>query len=186
MNEFEQLAVLTALESAVTEKKKELREVIDDEMRNAYETTGSDRVSLRVNGEKVGSVSVIESKPGFRVDSMAELEEFALDYDLAHIERRIAPDMVDSVIAAMRNMFGNKVINEAVEERVVMNDGWEKRLRNVGGEAVLEDSGLIVPGVSYVPAQYKSTRVTGCKPADVLPKALASGEVYALLEGGER
>lgn len=184
MNTFEQLAVLTAMEKAVKDRIKEVRSEANENLLEAYESMGVEKLALKVGGgTKVGEFIVTFNAEGFEVTDRAAFEDFALDYGLARVNRSIRPDMMESCIRALEGVFSEEVLAEAVEERVELNPDWEKAIYNIAGVPCYEDSGMPVPGLAVRPKTVKSTMVRGCKPVEVLPLAFEGGAATLLLGG---
>lgn len=181
MSVYESLAVLTALQKAVRERLDEVRAEADEGMGD-----GIEKRTLSVGGEKVGEIALTFSKEGWDVTDAEAFEAFALDYGFAHVERAIRPEWMETCVKAIESAFDQDVLEGVIEERVVLDGDWERYVTQVDGEPTFLDSGMVVPGVARRPKAPKGTRVTGCKPADVIPalRSLPGGVERALL-GGE-
>lgn len=183
---IEKLPMLVALEKVVKDEIKSVRRECDGILLDAYEDEWCERKALRVGNVKVGDFSVTFNSDGFDIVDRAAFEDFALDYGMATKRRRIRPDMEQSAIRYLENSLDPEVFAEAVEEEVVLDPDWEKGMTKVGDLVTYLDSGLNVPGVEFRPKTVKGTRVTGCKPADVLPlMQQLEGGVTAFLTGGD-
>lgn len=181
----EKLPVLIALEKAVKDEIKVIRRDCDAALLDGYEADGYEKRALRVGGEKVGDFTVTFASEGYEITDREAFNDFALDYGLATIRRTIRPDMMESAIRALESEFTPEVLEQAVQTEVVLHPDWEKGLTNVCGVVQYMDSGLNVPGVAFRPKAVKGTRVTGCAPADVIPRLnQLDGGVTALLTGG--
>lgn len=192
MTQFEKLAALTAIDKALKPQIKAVRAECDAYLKDAYESMGVERMALKVGGQKAGDFLIAFTADGFDVTDKAAFEEFALDYGLATVRRKIRPEMMASAVRALEDYFEPEVLDEVFEDEVVLCSDWEKAIYNVNGTPVYEDSGLVVPGLSPRPREIKNTQVRGCKPEDTLPKVAArmGGEFNAgftalLLEGGD-
>lgn len=182
---FEKLPVLTALEKAVKDELKVVRRECDEQLLDVYAADGYEKKALKIDGAKVGDFTVCFNSAGYDIVDRPAFEEFALEYGMARIRRTIRPDMMDSAIKALEDAFPPEVMDEVIEETVELSPDWEKAMFDVGGVVQYFDSGLNVPGVEIRPKTVKGTRVTGCKPADVIPRlAQLDGGVDALLLGG--
>lgn len=181
----EKLPVLIALEKAVKDEIKVIRRECDDTLLEGYEDAGYEKRALKVGGQKVGEFTVTFNSEGFEIVNRPMFEEFALDYGMAYEKRTIRPDMMESAIKALEAYFPQDVIDQTVQTEVVLHPDWEKAMENVGGVVQYMDSGMNVPGVAVRPKTVKGTRVTGCKPQDVIPRLnQLDGGVTALLTGG--
>lgn len=182
MNVYEELAVLTALQKAVKERLDEVRAEADEGMGD-----GIEKRTLSVGGEKVGEIAVTFAKEGWDVTDMEALSSFALDYGFAHVEKAIRPDWMETCVKALESSFEPDVLESAIESKVVLDGDWERYVTSVDGEPTYLDSGMVIPGVSRRPKRPKGTRVTECKPADVIPalRNLPGGIERALLGDGE-
>lgn len=182
---MEKLPILVALEKAVKDELKATRAECDEMLLDFYDCDGFERRALRINGEKVGDFAVTFNSEGFCIEDMEAFEEFALSYGMATVRKTIKPEMVESVIKYIENDFDPEVVSEIIQSEVVISPDWEKAMVNVGGVAMYFDSGLSVPGVVPRPKTVKGTRVTGCKPKDVMPRLnQIEGGAAALLLGG--
>ena len=180
MSVYEELAVLTALQKAVKARLDEVRAEADDGMGD-----GIEKRTLSVGGTKVGEIAETFAKEGWDVSDRDAFESFALDYGFAHVERRIAPDWMETCVKALESCFDADVLDDAIEERVVLDGDWEKRIEKVGDAPCYLDSGAVVPGLEWRPKRHKGTRVTGCDPAEVVPllRSLPGGVERALIGG---
>lgn len=186
LSPIEKLPMLVALEKVVKDEIKAVRRECDGILLDTYEDEGYERKALRVGNVKVGDFSVTFNSDGFDIVDREAFEDFALDYGMATKRRRIRPDMEQSAIRYLENSLDPEVFAEAVEEEVVLDPDWEKGMTRVGDLVTYLDSGLNVPGVEFRPKTVKSTRVTGCRPADVLPlMQKMEGGVTAFLTGGD-
>lgn len=184
MKAVERVAILTAMKKAVDESLKAARAEADDDLLDAYDDMGVEKMALKLDGQKVGEFVVTFAKEGFEVSDKDAFNEFALDYGMAEIRRTIKPDMMESCIRALEDVFEPDVLSEAVQESVVLHPDWEKALENVGGVVQYMDSGLNVPGVRIVPKRVKGTMVRGCDPSTVIPIVNQLPEAATLLLGG--
>lgn len=185
LSPIDKLPMLVALEKVVKDEIKAVRRECDDALLDTYEDEGYERKALRVGNVKVGDFSVTFNSDGFDIVDRAAFEDFALAYGMASERKRIRPDMEQSVIRHLENNLDPEVYAEAIETEVVLDPEWEKGMELVCGVVQYMDSGLNVPGVEFRPRTVKGTRVTGCKPADVLPlMQQMEGGVTAFLTGG--
>lgn len=177
MNPYEKLAALTAMEKAIKQVKAKIRAEADDGLLGTYDSMGVERLALKMGGQKVGEFAVTYAAEGYDVTDMAAFQDFALDYGFATVRRGIRPEMADSVINALRDHFDEDVVAECVYEEVAIDPEWERFIFPVQGIPTFMDSGMPVPGIRHRPKQVEGTRVTGCKPEEVLP-------IVGTLEGG--
>ena len=184
MKPTEKLAVLTAMKKALDVALKEARAEADDMLADAYDDMGVEKMALKLDGEKVGELLVTFTKDGFEICDRAAFESFAMDYGMAEVRRTIRPDMMESAIKALENVFSEEVLAETVEETVVIHPDWELAMANVGGVVQYMDSGMNVPGVMPVPKRVKGTMVRGCEPDKVIPIVNQLPEAATLLLGG--
>lgn len=188
MNPMEQLAVLTAMEKAVKDRIKCVRDDCNRSLLQNHDDMGVEKVAMKVCGSKVGDMTVTFNADGFAVVDREAFEEFAVDYGLATKRKRIRPEMMESAIKAIEGAFEPDVAAEVIEEYTALSPDWEKAMERGNGCVLYMDSGMPVPGVEYRPKRVKGTMVRGCKPDDVLPllRSLPGGIDGLLLgEGGE-
>lgn len=187
MNNREKLAVLTALEKLVKDRKAEVRAECDAEFADLCSEFGTDKITLTVNGSKVGSYTMTFRPEGFTVTDREAFEDFCLTYGLATVKRSIRPTMMHAAIKVIEGSIEPDHWRDFIEEEVVVVGDWEEKLVNVAGKVLYADSGLEVPGVVFRPRTMKNTQVKGCKPEDVEPliKAMPGGINALLLGGGE-
>lgn len=178
MNPTEELAILTAMEKAVKDRIKEVRAIANDELTDAFNDYGVEKIGLRVNGEKVGDFAVTFEKEGYAITDQEQLDEFALDYGLAYYADGIKDEA--EAISYLRTMAP-----EFLERKVAYYVDWDKAITYSGGECLYMDSGMEIPGIEYKPKRLKGTRVTGCNPQEVIPRALKAGHINQLLLGGD-
>lgn len=164
MTDYERLAIAQAVWKALgtlvsTEDEDSLRSTCDRRLLDAYVEDGTDRVQLRVGGAKVGTLSVVMTKPVrksvLEVTDRRAFEAWALENGYAHEETRIVVDDEQDTLSSL--------VTDGV-----MPDGCEWR-------EVDE------------PARVKGTTIRGCNPqdvADALGDALP-GAVMGLLTGGD-
>lgn len=176
MKTTEQLAVLTALQKMVKGRLDEVRREADDDLLDAYDEDGVTKRALKIGGVKVGDHIVVMTTGTWEIEDSAAFEEFALDYGIGTIERSIKPEYIPRVLEILVCE-----LPEAIEETVKLDPKWQSCLTNTGGVATFMDSGLRVPGVTYVGQQVKNTQVRGCKPEDVAPIIASLGGIDALL-----
>ena len=157
MEATERLACLMAMKKAVDTELSLARGECNDELAGLAESAHVEKRALLVDGVKVGEHAVTYSSAGFEVENPDAFEDFALCNGLARIV-----------------------------ERVEYLDGWQRCVEAVGGKVLVKGTDVEVPGVRYVPRHASGTRVTGCKPAEVLPLLRGvEGGAQALLEGKE-
>lgn len=187
LTSYEAVAVATAMDKALKGVAKTARAEADSDLMEAYEGMGFEKMALKLSGQKVGEFAVVFAKDGWEVADKDAFEDFALTYGFAKVRRSIRPDMVDSVVSALRDAgYTEEILEEIVNEEVTVDSDWERYVTSVGGVPTFLDSGEIVPGLEFRPKHPKGTRVTGCKPEEVLPLvAQLPGGVEALLLGGE-
>lgn len=176
MKPTEQLAVLTALKKAVDDRIKDIREVCNEELLDDYEEDGVLKKALKVGGVKVGDFVVTMSKEGYVITDKEALNEFALDYGFASFYSEIDPEHMDDAIS-----FVSSKHPDWVKLKIRLSDGWERGITYIDGECCYMDSGMIIPGIEYVPPKVKGTMVRGCKPEDVIPITRRLGGVDQLL-----
>lgn len=180
MRPTEQLAILTALKKAIDQRIKDVRQVADEELLDAYDDIGVEKLALKVDKQKVGNLIITFSKEGYVIEDQDKLEEFALDYGLADIYTTIDPDKYDEAVSLIASMAP-----ELLTRKTVLCDDWDKAVYFADGECVFQDSGMIIPGIKYQPSKIKNTMVRGCNPEDVLPVVKRLGGVDQLLLEGE-
>lgn len=182
---MDKLPVLVALEKAIKDEIRVVRRECDDTLLDTYEAEGYEKKALKFGGAKVGEFTITFNAEGFEITDREAFEEFALDYGMATVRRTIRPDMMESAIKALEDVFPPEVMDEAVQAEVVLHPDWEKGMTNIGGVVQYMDSGMNVPGVAPRPRTVKGTRVTGCRPQDVIPRLnQIEGGAQALLMGG--
>lgn len=178
MKPTEQLAILTALKKAVDQRLKEVREVANEELLDAYDDLGAEKIALKVDGQKVGDFTITFTSEGYKVTDQDALNDFALDYGLAYFTPVIDPEQLEEAI-----MYLNEHRPEFVKTEIKLYQDWDKAVYYVDGECVYQDSGMVIPGIEYKPREIKTTMVRGCKPEDVLPITRRIGGVDSLLLG---
>lgn len=146
---LEQLAIAQAFYNAFgkivsTGVKDNLRGQVDKMMRDKYENEGAKSFDVRVNGKKVGTYSIIVSKPvhttELRVVDHDSFAEWAVDNGYAHSE-----------------------------EVTVTNTVFDKDERTILGDSM--KNGEIPDGCEWVTTDkdeaYKKGTIRGCNPGDI-------------------
>lgn len=168
MNLFEELAALTALQKAVGDRVKAVRDEANAQLLGSYDSIGVEKMALKMSGEKVGEFAVIFHKEWFEVTDQAALDDFAIDYGFASERVGIKPEYVSLAISALADAVEDDV-NDYLTREVSYERDWEKRLTDTAGVITYMDSGLPVPGVAIKPPQVKGTVIRDCKPERVFP-----------------
>lgn len=179
LSKWDAMAVLAAMEKAVKGRMAELRAECDGDLIADYDERGVQKRALKVGGRKVGEIAVTYNRPGFAATDRAALGEFALEYGFAREQRSIRPEYMGRAIDLIEAESP-----EAVETEVVLDKDWTNYMTLTGSAVTYLDSGAVVPGVEFVPESVKGTRVTGCKPEDVVPLVREMGGIDQLLLGG--
>lgn len=187
MNINEKLAVITTFEKLCKERAKEIRAEADEEFGQLYDEYGTEKMGLKLGGQKVGDFILTFNAEHFVVTDKAAFEEWCLDYGLATVRKSIRPGMMGSAIAVLEGAVEPESLRDYLTEEVVVEPEWEEKLVSVGGKVLFQDSGMEVPGVAFIPRTVKGTQVRGCKPDQVIPliQALPGGVEALLLGGGE-
>lgn len=180
MKPTEKLAILTALKKAVDDELKNVREIANEELLDAYEDIGAEKLALKVEGQKVGDFIISFSKESYEITDQNALNEFALDYGFGKEVFEIKPEKYNDAIA-----YIGAIAPDAVTKKVELSRDWEKGITYIDGECCYLDSGMVIPGIKYVPKMMKNTSVRGCKPEDVLPIMRRIGGIDSLLLEGE-
>lgn len=176
----EELAILTAFKKAVDDRIKEVRSVANEELRDAYDDMGYEKMALKIDGQKVGDFIISFTKEGYKITDESALNEFALDYGFANIYKTIKEDRFDEAVSFLASMAP-----EFIALKIKRTDDWDKGITYIDGECCYLDSGMIIPGIEYVPRKPKNTMVKGCNPKDVLPITQRLGGIDKLLLEGE-
>lgn len=74
----EELALMRVLKKRIDNRVKELEGEAKDELLGFYDTCGIDRRQVKANGQNVGTISVVFSKPKAAIDPLRKAK--ALDY----------------------------------------------------------------------------------------------------------
>lgn len=182
----EQLAVITAMKKWATEQEKIIRSEADADFADLCDEYGTDKITLTLNGQKVGTYIMTFYPEGFNVTDRDAFEDFALSYGLATIKRSIKPAMMGAAIKVIEGNIEPEHVRDFVDEEVVLAGDWEEKLTRLGDRVFLADSGLEVPGVAFRPRIKKGAQVRDCKPDVVIPilQGLPGG-INSLLLGGE-
>lgn len=168
MNLFEELAALTALQKAVGERVKAVRDEANAQLLGSYGSMGVEKMALKMGGVKVGEFAIAFHKDWFEITDQAALDEFAIDYGFASERVGVKPEYVRMAIAALADVVEDDV-DDYLTREVVYERDWEKRLTDTAGVITYMDSGLPVPGVGFKPPQVKGTVIRDCKPERVFP-----------------
>ena len=154
----------------------EVRREADADLLNAYDEDGVTKRALKLGGVKVGDHIVVLTSGTWEIEDSEALNDFALDYGFASVKRSIKPEYLAQVLDIL-----TCELPDAIEETVELDPKWQDYVTNVAGQAMFMDSGLPVPGVSFVGQQVKHTQVRDCKPETVAPIIASKGGLDALL-----
>jgi hypothetical protein len=155
----QRLVALTALQKAVKEEVDRLRAEVEDDMRSDYEDEGTTKKLVRLNGEKVGTVTLAMSKERYEIDDPAAFEEFALEYGLGSVVTVVNPARMHEVVELVRAYAHPEDLDELLSEEVVYDKDWQKGCEWRGGKVMYMDSPMEVPGVRHVPEEPKNLTV---------------------------
>lgn len=175
---YELLPIVKVCKDRFTELYKEVNEAAKQKLLDEYTATGHKDVELRINGHGVGDLKATV-KDGYlpRYES-EQLQDFALLNGMASISKVIRPEYMPSVLTVLEEH-----LPEALEDKVVFSDDFERYLDHNGDTVVLSGTHESVPDVDYIPKRITRIAAYGCKPADVLP-ALEGMSIDKLLLGG--
>ncbi len=180
LNAIQKTAILTAVKKSLDNELKRYRVDADNEVLELYEGFGTDRVKIKLGDVEVGSITLCFSSDEFKVDDEAALNEFLLLNGLADEKKSIDPTYMVEVIARIKDDMPQAIVTE-----IVPNKDFSKLIKRVGETFVIEGTNEVVPGISPAPKTIKGTRITGCKPEDVLPVInTLPGTLDTLLLGG--
>ena len=171
-------AVITAVQKAMKPESDEARRDANEMLFNVYETTGADRVRVRLGDTEVGTFSLTFEKEGFMVTDREAFDDFCLANGFAHEELFVKDAWKEQAVEELATHCP-----EAVEKRAVLDKGIDKLFKNVDGVFVVDGTNEVIPGIAPKPKQIKGTQMRGCKPEDVLPalKSLGVGVEQLLL-----
>ena len=179
MNNFEKLAILTALEKAVKDQIKIVRKDANDDLFEAHDSMGVEKISLTVNGQKVGNFIEMMTKDDYKITDHKLFDDFALCNGFASIKNTINPEHIYEATQIVK-----REAPELISEEIVYDENWKKYAEPVGDSVILGPSGVVIPGVEFVPEHPNGkTMVRGCAPKDVLPIVAQIGGIDQLLLG---
>lgn len=179
LNDRQQLAVLTAIEKAAAEKKKEIRAKCDEDLFGLYEEDGIEKVAIKIGDTEVGKFILTFESDGYEITDREAFEDFALTYGLAEERKSIYASHMGVAVRLLEQEDPS-----GIETRVVVNKDWQDHLHHVGDAVTFMDSDMVVPGVRYVPKRPKGTQLRGCSFEAVAPPLRALGGIDALLLEG--
>lgn len=182
LNAMQKAAAMAALEKGLKAQSKETRAEADDEIIRLYEDTGADRVKVKIGDVEIGTFTVCFSKDSYTVTDAEAFHDFCLCNGLAHVKKSIRPDRMHEAISRIEQEHP-----DAIESQVVVRDDLSKILKRVDDVLVIEGTNEVVPGITPVPKSVSETRMTGCKPENVLAalSALPGGVEKLLMGGGD-
>lgn len=187
MNSEERFAVAQAVYDlagamVATRTPGNLRAELDAAAIGLWEEHGVKSKEIRVNGQKVGTLSLtVESRP--QVEDGAEWREWMLLEGHAEMRDKLDLDVLSERELATLTALAKSVNPDAVRSTFTELRDWKKGLVHDGRGNAVDPDGCVVPGVRWV-ERVKSTTVRGCKPQDVAKALGGNVDVFALLEGG--
>lgn len=180
LNAIQKTAILTAVKKSLDAELKSIRVSADDEIMELYEGFGSDRVKIKLGDVEVGSMTLCFSSEDYIVKDEAALNEFLLLNGLATEKTSIDPTYMVEAIARIKDDMPQAIITEIEPVK-----DFSKLIKRVDDSFVIEGTNEVVPGISPAPKTVKGTRITGCKPEDILPIVNSlPGTLDTLLLGG--
>lgn len=180
LNAIQKTAILTAVKKSLESELKQYRAEADEEILELYEGFGSDRVKIKLGDVEIGSMTLCFATDEYIVTDEAALNEFLLLNGLATEKTSIDPTYMVEVIARIKDDMPQAIVTE-----VVPTKDFSKLIKRVDDSFVIEGTNEVVPGISPAPQKIKGTRITGCKPEDVLPVINSlPGTLDTLLLGG--
>lgn len=173
----QQLAVLTAVQKMVKAKLDELREQVDEQMRDRFEEDGIDRQRLVLDGEEVGKVSLKVADEGWEVTDRDEFFNWLFDngqLDETHTVKKGCEEEVFQRLSSYPWLFD---LHEEPKK------DFTRTFEKLGDSVIVSGTDVIVPGVAPCKAKPKGIMVTGCKPQQVAPIVARIGGLDAMLLG---
>lgn len=173
----QQLAVLTAVQKMVKAKLDELREQVDEQMRDRFEEDGIDRQRLMLDGEEVGKVLLKVADEGWEVTDRDEFFNWLFDngqLDETHTVKKGCEEEVFQRLSSYPWLFD---LHEEPKK------DFTRTFEKLGDSVVVSGTDVIVPGVAPCKAKPKGIMVTGCKPQQVAPIVARIGGLDAMLLG---
>lgn len=180
LNATQKTAVLTAIQKLVKAELDGCRADADADIKALYETTGADRMKVKVGDVEVGTLTLCFAKEAYEVTDSDAFRDFMLAQGLAGERKVIRQAYMPKAIALMEEHCP-----EGIEKSVALSEDASKFLKRAGAAFVLEGTTEVVPGIRPKPATVTGTRMTGCKPDVVMPALQAlPGGVAGVLMGG--
>ena len=158
-------AVFKAIKDSISTKGGTgTRAIADSYICDLYENVGVSKVDLKVNGSKVGTLSVSVSDDPQICDQSAYVEwlkdgEYVKYRPTIHLDM-LSEETVKKIIelAEAENAYSVEYVQEVPQLRDIA--------RRVGDCAVSVNTGEVVPGIVWKD-HVTGTRISGCKPEDV-------------------
>lgn len=181
LNAVQESAVLTAIEKMVKARLGERRQDADAAMVELYESTGADRMKIKLGDDEIGTLTLTFSKDAYEVTDAEAFHDFMLAQGLASINKEIRPEFMLEAIKRIEDETPG-----AIRETVVVSKDASKLMKRAGDSFVLEGTEAIIPGIAPKPPEIKDTRLTGCEPEKVVSAMSAlPGGVAGVLMGGD-
>lgn len=174
------LAVATALDKALRERKAEIRGEADALLRDLSEEAGVSALDLFVGRERVGRLTV--GKPSVAIGDPEAYGRWAFDSGMG--TARVTVETTDP--RAISLAMAAEGPNATATLEYVPDPRLREQLAITGdGQVMCRLTGEV--GVPGTYAKEPGTRISGCKPAEVGEAMQLSGQqwsVAGLLEGG--
>ena len=171
MTPLEQATLLTAMQKAVKTRLDDVRADVDEEMIKQYQADGTDRKSLKLGNNKVGTISIRMSKAGYQITDREIFENYLLGagYSSKRYEIKSFCQAEVKKILEDNGIDWHRYFDLHIEP----TEALEKDLSIVGDCVVNTKTGEVVDGVEPMPERPIGTTIRGCKPEEVLPIALS-------------
>lgn len=181
------LAVAKAVEEVCATQCKPgrggLRDRVDDALLIAYAQNGCKSYDIKLDGEKLGAITVKQGEPEPVIEDMGALDDWMIDNgfrceSILDVDK-IPEEEIRKLKYTHPEWFTKNIIDRL---QVTKNAAIGEN-----GCALWPETGEVIPGVRFHQKPI-STALTGCKPDKVIDvirrHGLATTAVAALIEGG--
>ena len=177
---MERFAVGKAVEKAMQAARTDA----DTEMWRIFDSTGADRITLDVCGEKVGTFSVVRSKDRPVITDQTMFENWLVTSGLGDVQFYLNEDAIPQEELDLLYEQHPEWFVKTVDTKWFNLD---KLKQGPDGTCLEPSTGEIVPGTAWHVGMPTSTRYSGCKPEvvfDIMARhGLGAESILGLLSG---
>lgn len=153
-----QAVALSAIDKVVKAKLAEVRQDITDEMIEAFYEDGSDRKRAMLGGVNIGTVTLRNSKPGYKIVDKQAFEDYLRATPGACNREATCLNATEAYEMCLQAFMSQRVLKPSeFESKFIVvykpTAAFEKLLENVDDVVVNSATGEVVPGIEPKPSE---------------------------------